>query len=305
LSNIDELFDSFIKRISITDAEDEKAKKWTREIKEGIEEKDKVFNEKVFLSGSCKRETAISPLHDIDLYIVLKSDLQTGEYEPSKLRNYYQQITKSIDDEIESLKHFKHGLKTKVSGLDIDIILTKYLRKSEKLYEIVSDDKWIITSPIFHERRLKDKNIETDGMAHNFIKIMKYWNAKKMKPLSSFHLEALVLDEIPKNVEKYSKGMGSLFRNIAKSLKERKKNPIKEAPYIDNLTLNERERAIKLLKQSELQVNQKEWVFIFGKVFNENQKISTIPSTKKSKKKKKFDPGILDGDDPYIFYDDD
>ena len=266
----DELFDKFIKRISITDKEDEKAKKWTRLIKEGIEKTDKKYNDHVFLSGSCKRETAISPLHDIDLYIVMKRNLQSGEYQPTKLRNYFQPIINSIANEIKPPTHFKHGLKTKVAGLDIDIILTKYLRESEKLYEIVFKENWITTSPIFHERRLKDKDIKTDGMAHNFIKIMKYWNLKKKKPLSSFHLEALVLDELSKNTISYSLGMEPLFRNMANALKEIKKNPIKEAPYIDKLTQKEREEVIRLLKQSERQAKKKEWQFIFGDGFYKN-----------------------------------
>ena len=95
----------------------------------------------------------------------MKRNLQSGEYQPTKLRNYFQPIIASIASEIKPPTHFKHGLKTKVAGLDIDIILTKYLRESDKLYEIVFKENWIVTSPIFHERRLKDKDIDASLLA--------------------------------------------------------------------------------------------------------------------------------------------
>jgi len=266
MSTIDEQFYEFIKEISLSDEEFAIAKEWIDLLKPEIESLDKV--DKVEISGSYKRETAITPLHDVDLYAVLKRDLSQGSYNPSNARRYFQSNLDPIKPEGTSINPYAdHGIKLKKGNFQIDFVITRYLGSNDRIYEIISKDNWIPTSSIFHEEHLKQKNEATSGMAQNFIKLMKYWNKTKKKPLNSYHLEVLVLDNLPNNVSSYPDGMIVLLENISTTVLQRKPHPLIGAPYVDELTPEERENVSKKLKDSSYQAKAEKWKYVFDSKF--------------------------------------
>jgi len=117
--------------------------------------------------------------------------------------------------------------------------------------------------------------------------------------MNSFHLEVLVLDCLPKDDGKFEVGLPILFNNLSEAVKEKKPHYLENAPNIDEMTKEERTRAVALLKQTSDQAKIKKWLQIFGKEFSPKSKGNP------AKKKKKDDFGNLTGDDPYMFIGDD
>jgi len=263
---INQLFDDFIKKISLKDEEFELVKEWIDYLKPNIERLDRV--DKIILSGSYKRETAITPLHDVDIYAVMKRNLPQGSYNPSNAKSYFQSKLAEIKPEgTQVFPHEDHGIKMNKGNFHIDFVITRYLGTNPDTYEIISKDNWIRTSPIFHEEHLRQKNQATNGMAQNFIKLMKYWNKTKKKPLNSYHLEMLVLDKLPNTINSYPDGMKVLLEKLSDAVMHRIPHPLIGAPYVDELTNEERELASKKLKDSFYQARVDKWEFVFDQSF--------------------------------------
>jgi len=295
----EEKFIQFLKLIQIPDHQDLQAQEWTRKIKEGIEKKAKNEIEKVFLSGSVKRRTTVKPLHDVDLYVVVNDSLISGKDFSTKLKDHFQSIVQSVFEQKTKFPFMDHGLKITKGDFQADLVIARKFKDDDNVYQVLNNNDWLKTSTINHEQRLKDINKTTNGRATEYIKLLKYWNKKKKKPMNSFHLEVLVLDCLPKDNGKFKIGLPILFNNLSEAVKEKKPHYLKDAPIIDEMTEDERTKAMKLLKQSFIQSKNKNWIFVFGKEFSPKSKGNP------TKKKKKDDFGNLDGDDPYMFIGDD
>ena len=270
--SIEEKFVLFLDELRVPDQQDEEAKQWTRKIKEGLEREAPSHIEKIFLSGSVKRKTAIRPLHDVDLYIVVKENYTKGANFSSILKNFLQSIVQRIFEQRTSVSFMDHGLKVVKGDFQADLVIARFFRNETDVYWILSNENWIKTSAVDHEKRLAEINEKTDGYAQNFIKLMKAWNKQKKKsgvgkPMNSFHVEVLVLDHIPIEERSYENGMITLFEQFSEAVKERKSHSLEGAPNIDEMTAQERERAIKLLKLSLDQANNGDWQLVFGEKF--------------------------------------
>jgi len=270
--NIEEKFKLFLQKIAIPDHQDSEARKWTRKIKEGLEQRSSTHIEKIFLSGSVKRRTAISPLHDVDLYIVVKENFVSGSNSGRGFQNFFQSELLSILEKNTSISLMDHGLQISKGDFQVDLVIARLFRNEIDAYNIMNGTNWIKTTVKDHEKRLEDINRRTNGRAQNYIRLLKAWNYQKKKPvvgkpINSFHLEVLVLDNMPINEERYSEGVKSLFGNISKAVEEKRPHYSENAPNIDEMTLDERLRAIRLLNLSYSQANNNRWDLVYGKRF--------------------------------------
>ncbi len=272
LMSIEEKFLIFLNEIKVPDQQDEEAKKWTRKIKEGLESEASTHIEKIFLSGSVKRRTAIKPLHDVDLYVVVKDSYTKGANFSRGLKNFFQSILQQFIEQGTSIAFMDHGLKIVKGDFQTDLVIARYFENETDVYWILNGNNWIKTSTVDHEKRLADINRKTDGYAQNFIKLMKAWNKQKKKsgvgkPMNSFHIEVLVLDHIPHEERSYENGTIILFECFTEAVKERKSHTLEGAPHIDEMTPQERERAISLLDLSLKQAEAGDWKLVFGNKF--------------------------------------
>lgn len=272
LMSIEEKFLAFLTKIRVPDQQDEEAKKWTRKIKEGLEREASTHIEKIFLSGSVKRKTAINPLHDVDLYVIVKDSYTKGDNFSSGLKNFFRSILQQFIEQGTSIAFMDHGLKIVKGDFQADLVIARYFENETDVYWILNGNNWIKTSAVDHEKRLADINKRTDEFAQNFIKLMKAWNKQKKKsgfgkPMNSFHIEVLVLDHILIDERSYEKGMITLFECFIEAVKERKSHTLEGAPHIDEMTPQERERTIRLLDLSFKQAKTGNWKSVFGKKF--------------------------------------
>lgn len=74
MNKIDNYLEKIMNKTKISQEQKNYASKWIKIIKEKIEQYKKINTIKVFKTGSYNRQTAINPLSDVDIFIVLDNE---------------------------------------------------------------------------------------------------------------------------------------------------------------------------------------------------------------------------------------
>ena len=287
LTNIN--YDAYLERvlefIKVSDEEIEEAKKWVRIIKEGFEktEEDNLVIKK---TGSYNRNTAIRPLHDVDLFFILQRSEYTDDI--PKLISLFRGKTQSIvalnkKDLINktessgiSVIPVDHGIMIKYPRDNprfmMDLVLSFPDSNKEDQFFIPDDENWIKTSKAEHFSKLKSANIELSGQATKYIKLIKYWNSLNrkeknkvgLKPLKSFFLEELILDNQPSSSDSLTTGMTHLFEKLSVEVLNKKYQQLKPGGEpISSREMKRRTRSKVLLERDYKNCSKDKWQEVF------------------------------------------
>ena len=190
------------------------------------------LTEKTFLTGSYARHTAVAPLHDVDMFMVVGSE---GEGDASKI---HARIKGIIDSELPSvhtrLQTHSVGLEFKdEKPITFDVVPALEKGDDGNKHYMIARRKlgWIRTNPVAAKDATSQANDASDGRLLPLIKMMKHWNqytamregkydkdGDLVKPFKSFHLEVLCLKYVVQT-ENYDprKGLYGLFCHLAAS----------------------------------------------------------------------------------------
>jgi hypothetical protein len=145
--------------------------------------------------GSLGRNTAGTPVADIDLLVHLSvdMDLWDREYKYSSSKFLYR-VRRSLDSESMVQKIGARGQAVRLfyaDGLEVDVApVEKYQDGSFAIPD--GSGNWITTDPGKHETYLDRRNGELVGDLKKVIRFAKQWNKAHSSRLKSFHLEMLV-----------------------------------------------------------------------------------------------------------------
>jgi len=284
-TNHDAYLEKVLEFIKITEEEIEEAKKWVRIIKEGFErlEGDSLVVE---TTGSYDRNTAIRPLHDIDLFFILQRSKYTDKI-PELISLFEGKTNSIVMKNKEELTGSKTGLGISVIPAEHGIII-KYPRdeprfmmdlvlafpdaNKEDQFLIPDENKWIKTSKAEHLSELKSANLKLSGQATKYIKLFKYWNIlnrkeKKregLKPLKSFFLETLILDNLPSSPVSLSTGIKYLFEKLSIEVLNNKYQQLGPGgESISARELKRRNRSKVLLERDFKNCSDDKWQVVF------------------------------------------
>ncbi|NRD53377.1 nucleotidyltransferase [Corallococcus exiguus] len=155
-----------------------------------------------FLSGSYGRNTAIRPLHDIDIFVVLR-DISlaapgTGKPLADSQHELLLQVQGVLREKWENKappRIQRRSIKIEFSGtgLDFDVVPAfKLTGRDAFLIPERGTDRWIQTNPRLHAERCREADRVAGHMLNPLIKTVKKWNRQQQSsPLRSFHLEAM------------------------------------------------------------------------------------------------------------------
>jgi len=283
--NYDAYLEKVLDFIKITDKEIEEAKKWVRIIKEGFEELegDSLVVE---TTGSYDRNTAICPIHDVDLFFIMQRSKYTDKIPElislfagnthSVVMKNKEKLTGSKTGPGISVIPAEHGIIIKYPRDEprfmMDLVLAFPDANKEDQYIIPDENKWIKTSKAEHISAIKDANIKHSGQATKYIKLFKYWNilnrkVKKregLKPLKSFFLEKLILDNLPPAPVSLTAGITHLFEKLSEEVTNRKYQQLGPGGEpISDRELKRRSRSKVLLEGDSKHCSDDKWQEIF------------------------------------------
>ena len=197
-----------------------------------------------FLTGSYKRGTKITPLDDIDVFIVLNGsglrleDLNRIQVEDDTFFVNFKDDYGCLSS-IKILEAFKRALpdiypEVKRDGQALNIWLSSYNMgldlvpsftvKDEDYYLIPSGygkNTWQKTNPKKDEKLINELDKHHNGLLKDIIRVVKYWNKKKNRNrLRSYHVEAIAMNvfqlQYQNSITSYIEGLRTYFQDFAK-----------------------------------------------------------------------------------------
>ena len=207
----------------------------------------KLYNEKILCFGSFNRRTKIRPIDDIDIMICLSGEgkrtyTKTGEIfyingsdsdsnnnlltdntnylNSTKVINRFISKLSKLNDYNKAEMHKNHEaatLQLNSYTWNFDIVPCFY---TDTNYYLIPDGKgnWKQTDPRIDNNRVTDINQKFSGKLLDLIRLIKYWNNRKITiKISSYLLECMILDRY-ETLNKDNWKIGFEFRDTLKYL---------------------------------------------------------------------------------------
>lgn len=269
MATVTQAFDDFLRRLELTEPEQDKASRQHTDLRARIRAQlGGVVHD--FIVGSYARRTAIRPLNDIDLFLVLdpKAHPDRHSKEPghildrvrSKLQSCYPAPGPQLRIQGRSVNIEFAG-----TGIGYDVIPAFSLTPGasnpveDMIYEIPDRDRkaWIRTNPARHRQRCIDANQRAGGMLNRLIKVAKHWNRHQRdgnghKPLRSFHLEVMTYEAFQLKPSDERRGLRELFTFLKTRVALKCPDPAGLGPHVDaGMGPEERQQIQRKLQEAE------------------------------------------------------
>lgn len=190
-----------------------------------------------FISGSYGRRTAIRPLNDVDLLIILNEGAHRDLRKESP-RACLEHVRSALAEAYPG-KHprvQRRSVNIEFRGTSIGYDIVPAFARTGGVYLIPDCDcnGWIETNPEVHKEACKDANRRAGGKLNPLIKIAKQWNARAGKVLRSFHLEVMAYGAFQQGPESFPLGLAELLEHLARAILNKCPEPAGLGPAIDS-----------------------------------------------------------------------
>ncbi|MFY2556964.1 CBASS oligonucleotide cyclase [Corallococcus terminator] len=191
-----------------------------------------------FLSGSYSRGTALRPLHDVDVFVVLDSARQPrGQRTPDDLLRDIRQAFKQQWPERELPAFQRHSLRIDFSSrIHVDVVPAYRHEQGGYLIPQRDTGAWIRTDPKAHQEACAQADRAAGGRLNPLIKLVKQWNrARDNSPLRSFHLEVMCYSafQSPPGGSLLER-LEVLFRHLSERVMQTCRDPAKLGVAVDS-----------------------------------------------------------------------
>lgn len=212
------------------------------------------------LVGSYRRGTAIRPLKDIDVFVVLDARQHRRDVPDAPLRllqTIDRALRASYPDHQPRIQGRSVNIGFSGTGIGYDIVAAfaptwTGAPDTEPPYYEIPDRRvsaWIRTNPAKHREACIAANERAGGMLNGLIKAAKHWSRANDKPLSGFHIEVMSYSAFRSKPDDPRAGLRDLLQHLAHAVQFACPDPARLGPEIDaDLTAQERAHARKLLQ---------------------------------------------------------
>lgn len=228
-------FDQMRRDLELNDREEVEAKRQSNVLRDNLRSSLAIVHD--FLSGSYRRRTAIRPLKDIDLVLVL------DEAKHRSLRAEPPQKTLALVRDALA-RAYPNASPPRVQGRSVNIDFRKTeigydvvpaFRHAEGGYLIPDQERgaWIRSDPERHREACIAANHAAGDMLNPLIKMAKAVNVRHHRPLRSFHLEVMAYSAFSGRPESYPRGLWRLLVHLSERVLQGCPEPAGLGPKID------------------------------------------------------------------------
>jgi hypothetical protein len=238
LSDIENALEEMKQSLELTQNERSQASYYQNLVREKLEQTLGGFQTS-FLTGSYARHTAIAPLKDIDIFVVIdrarRRDLVEGE--PQRCINAVRAAAANAMDRMQKspiAQRRSIGLDFVSADLKIEVVPAFQTCQAE-VFQIAdrSSSRWILTSPRGHEYLSTVANKNSGEFLKPAIKMIKAWKNQNRLPIKSFHLEVMCYGALPTVPRSLSEAVWLTFEHLAHSIQMRCPDPARIGDDID------------------------------------------------------------------------
>lgn len=184
-------------------------------------EKDKEVSENLretFLSGSYRRHTAVKPIKDVDIFVVLKAEKGSARKTLEWLEKALNRLGYKAKTEPQ-----RRSVRVDLAYITMDVVPALAPDGLDRPLKLPSrqEDKWILSNPkahIEHTTRLNKKS--RDGRFVPTVKLSKWWRSvqlPKAKHPKGFFLECLCGEHMNLTSESYAKAFASTLDSMVRT----------------------------------------------------------------------------------------
>lgn len=218
MKSIPHAFDSFLKSIELTPKQRKDANEQHTRLRTQLQKRMKVKDN--FLSGSYARKTAIAPLGDIDVFLVLEP--QPGFDVTVPVAAILGEI-KRVLDELNAGKSAllqNRSVNIAFSGTGISYDVVPAFPTSSELCQVPDREtgKWVKSNPKRHAELAIEANRRTGQKLNPLVKAIKAANQHHRGLARSFHVEALSWKILEHDPGPYLDGLALLLAGLAKRI---------------------------------------------------------------------------------------
>lgn len=211
-------FHTMIEKLGLADRKAADVDRQRRVLRTKLDEHLSISEE--FISGSFGRKTAIHPLHDVDLFLLLNAN-KHGELRnrpPSECLRLLQSIIHRSYPEKGTPRVQRRSVNIQFSSTNLGFdIVPAFAGESKDLYYIPDRDRslWIPSNPRIHEKKCNEANERAGNKLKPLIRLAKHWNREHGAMLKSFHLEVMSYGVFSTPPKSFPEGFHELFKGFS------------------------------------------------------------------------------------------
>lgn len=255
--SVGEALERFIQQLELTQGQQDEVSRQHTMVREELRQRLGLRTD--FLSGSYSRNTAIRPLHDIDIFIVMgvagfpASGGSQGGVTPDEVLRRVRKALKEAwpNKELPLLQQHSVHLEFTKSGIEFDLV-PAYELPEQGVYLIPEREggKWVRTNPNRHKELSTQANERAGKKLKPLLKAVKHWKREHASGLlRSFHLEVMSYEAFPAPPAGYLEGLETLFSHLAQRVLRPCPDPARLGPDVDaRMSSGQREAARNLLQ---------------------------------------------------------
>jgi hypothetical protein len=204
-----------------------------------------------FLSGSYKRFTAIDPVKDADIILILEESSISEDKKTPKSRDVLKDLKSKIDDFYDdvNLETQRRSIQVYLSEDDIrmDVVPSIAPDGKDKLLYVpdYEQSEWIDSFPQEHINFASSKNKDSKGQFVRTVKALKWWrgkNLEKEKAPKSFLMETIIAHNMDCGSSNLCKAFAVTLHNILDEYTINKIN--KTLPRIEDPGISDNDLAL-------------------------------------------------------------
>jgi hypothetical protein len=262
-------FDQLSRNLELTERQREEASRQQKALRDKLHEHLGGI-ERDILSGSYSRRTAIRPLDDIDLFVILNR--QAHHYvSPSGLGSSPQACLSKVqgalaraypDKGTPRVQRRSVHVDFRGTGIGYDVVPAFEVGGEAYMIPDVGRASWIKTNPEAHKAALVAANRRAGDKLNPLIKMAKLWKRRQRErspdfPLGSFHLEVMAYRAFSAPPPNYSAGLRELFERLASAVRTSCPDPAGVGPNVDHGMMQaERDEACSALHAAAARAEQ-------------------------------------------------
>lgn len=217
MGSVGESLEKFIQSLELTERQRDEVSRQHTMVREELRQRLKQKTD--FLSGSYSRNTAIRPLHDIDIFVVLGDVLSMPSESPDDALKRVRKVLKYTwpNKDLPILQQHSVHLEFTKSGIEFDVV-PAYQLSGQDIYLIPErhEGRWGRTNPRRHQVLSTQFNERAGKKLKPLIKAVKHWNRQQgSSPLGSFHLEVMSYEAFSTPPVGYLEGLEALYTHLA------------------------------------------------------------------------------------------
>ncbi|GAB4563801.1 MAG: hypothetical protein Tsb0020_13280 [Haliangiales bacterium] len=215
MQTIAQAFEIFFPRLELTDAERDKASDQHRYLREQLQQRMSVQDN--FLSGSYARKTAVRPLNDIDVFLVLApTDALHQNTAPAHVLVEVTRALETIYDGKTARKQARSvNIEFSGTGIAYDVVPAFATDHDHYVIPDAEAAAWISTNPKRHREMATEANERAGKKLKPLFKAIKQANNCRPDRARSFHLEVLSWEALSHPPATYMDGLVTLLDYLA------------------------------------------------------------------------------------------